>query len=284
MNPLTSYMRQPRIYVRLPSGGKFWPNGSIEIPESGEIPVYSMTAKDEITLKTPDALLNGQAVVDIIESCFPNVKNAWVCPNIDLDTLLVALRIATYGEMMDISHIVPNTKEEVSHTIDLRLILDQLGSADNWQDTVELADNLICKVRPLTYTHISKNSMRTFEAQRMIQLLIKEDIPEERRIELLNQSVNTLSEIAFELVAESVDSIQTEDTVVEDREFIEEFLQNADKGIFDKIEKHLNEMKNLISIKPLDFESSADHIELGAPAKYSMPLNMDQSSFFVLSS
>lgn len=281
MNPLISYMRQPKIYIRLPSNGKFWPEGSIDMPSNNELPVYSMTAKDELTLKTPDALLNGQAVVDIIESCVPNIKNAWECPNIDIDTLLVALRIATYGEMMEISHIVPNTTEEVTHNVDLRLILDQLGGGSDWQDTIVLDDGLLCYIRPLTYAHISKNSMRTFEAQRLIQLLNNDEVPEEQKIELLNQSVNTMSEIAFELVVESIRSIQSRDILVEDKEFIKEFLQNADKTIFDQIEQHLTQMKSLTSINPLEFESSPEHIELGAPTKYVMPLNMDQSSFFV---
>jgi hypothetical protein len=277
-------MRQPKIYIRLPSDGKFWPEGSIDVPENKEFPVYSMTAKDELTLKTPDALLNGQAVVDIIQSCVPNIKNAWVCPNIDIDTLLVALRIATYGEMLDISHIVPNTKEEVSHQIDLRLILEQLTARSEWQDSLEIGNGLTCFVRPLTYAHISKNSMKTFEAQRMIQLLTSDDISEETKITVLNQSVNTLSEIAFELVINSVIAIQSQDTLVEESEFIRDFLQNADKDIFNQLEQHLTRMKELISIEPLEFESSQEHIEMGAPAKYTMPLNMDQSSFFVLGS
>jgi hypothetical protein len=284
MNPLTSYMRQPKIYIRLPSNGKYWPEGSIDIPSNGELPVYSMTAKDEITLKTPDALLNGQAVVDIIHSCFPNIKNAWVCPSIDIDTLLVALRIATYGDMMDISHIVPNTTEEVSHTIDLKLILEQLNAGSAWKENLSIRDDITCFIQPLTYAHISRNSMRTFEAQRVIQLLTREDLDEDRKIELLNQSVATMSDIAFELIVESVRAIQTHEILVEDREFIKDFLQNADKTIFDQIEKHLNEMRLLIGIKPLEFTSDQEHVDLGAPEKYSMPLNMDNSSFFVLGS
>ena len=99
-NPLSMFMRQPKIYIRLPSGGEFWPEGSLEATETGEYPVYSMTAKDELILKVPDALMNGQAIVDVIQNCIPNVKNAWHAPNIDLDVLLIAIRIATYGEMM----------------------------------------------------------------------------------------------------------------------------------------------------------------------------------------
>ena len=92
VNPLSMFMRQPKIYIKLPSGGLFWPNGSLELSETGEYPVYSMTAKDELMLKVPDALMNGQAIVDVIQHCVPNVKNAWKIPTIDLDIILIAIR------------------------------------------------------------------------------------------------------------------------------------------------------------------------------------------------
>jgi hypothetical protein len=62
----------------------------------------SMTTKDEITLKTPDALLNGQGVVNVIESCCPAIKDAWAMPSIDVDATLIAIRIASYGNQMDL--------------------------------------------------------------------------------------------------------------------------------------------------------------------------------------
>ena len=56
-NPLETYFRQPSIYIKLPSGGKHYPMGAIEFNENSELAVYPMTAKDEIKMKTPDALL-----------------------------------------------------------------------------------------------------------------------------------------------------------------------------------------------------------------------------------
>ena len=41
-----------------------------------EHPVLPMTAKDELIMKNPDALLNGDAVIQVIESCVPTIKNA----------------------------------------------------------------------------------------------------------------------------------------------------------------------------------------------------------------
>ena len=53
-NPLAKHFRQPVMYIKLPSQGRWWANNAIEIPVTGEIPVYAMTARDEITFKTPD--------------------------------------------------------------------------------------------------------------------------------------------------------------------------------------------------------------------------------------
>ena len=38
-NPLRKYFRQPKVYITLPSKGKFYPKGSIELPENKEFPV-----------------------------------------------------------------------------------------------------------------------------------------------------------------------------------------------------------------------------------------------------
>ena len=94
-NPLQKYFRQPKIYLSLPSKGHWYPEGAIEMTENGELPVYAMTAKDELAFKTPDALLNGQSVVDVVKSCLPNIKDPWLMPSIDVDAILIAIRIAT---------------------------------------------------------------------------------------------------------------------------------------------------------------------------------------------
>jgi hypothetical protein len=126
LNPLTSFMRQPKIYIRLPSQGLYWPDDSLLMPPNDELPVFSMTTKDELVFKTPDALMNGQAVVDVIQSCIPNIKNAWATPNLDLDVLLIAIRIATYGEIMTITHSVPGINEKIDTDIDLRFLIDNI--------------------------------------------------------------------------------------------------------------------------------------------------------------
>ena len=109
-NPLAKHFRQPAIYTKLPSQGEFWPAGALELPANGEVPIYPMTARDEIILRTPDALLNGQGVVDVLQSCCPSVKDAWKLPSIDVDAILIAVRIATYGNQLDVDATCPHCK------------------------------------------------------------------------------------------------------------------------------------------------------------------------------
>lgn len=280
-NPLMSYMRSPKIYIRLPSNGAYWPEGSINMPADGTFPVYSMTAKDELTFKTPDALLNGQAIVDVIQSCVPNIIDAWQTPTIDLDTLLVAIRIATYGEILEVSHTVPNTEESVTHEIDLRILLDQIASSTEWIEAVECSQNITCYIRPLTYRHMSNVSLKTFEAQRIIQSANNEEYDEEQKLSLYNQSINLMSDLNVDIIAESISSIETPEVVVTDRDFIKEFLDNADSDIYQKIQDHIGKMRETLGIQPITVESTPEQIEEGAPLMYTVPITMDNSDFFV---
>lgn len=90
-NPLKQYFRRPAIYLKLPSEGKYYPIDAIDLPDNKELPVYPMTAIDEITSKTPDALYSGVAISEIIKSCVPNIKDPWSIPTIDLDAILIEI-------------------------------------------------------------------------------------------------------------------------------------------------------------------------------------------------
>jgi len=278
-NPLKSYFRQPKIYINLPSKLKYYPAGTIEVTDTGEFPVYPMTATDEIAMKTPDALLNGQATIDVIQSCIPNIKNAWYMPNLDLDAVLIAIRIATYGDKMDIETVVPKIGEERSFSVDLRQILDNL-LGNEFEEIIEI-DNLIVHIRPMTYQEFTKNALKTFEEQRLFTLVNNEDIPEEEKLERFNNSFRKLTELTVGMVSDSITKIQAGDESVTDPDHIQEFLRNADKKFYTEIVKHIEEQKEKFSIKPLTVETYPEDREKGAPDSYEVPIVFDQSNFFV---
>jgi len=129
-NPLKRFFRQPAIYIKLPSGGQHWAPDSLEMPQNGELAVYPMTAMDEITYRTADALFNGSAVVNVIQSCIPAIKNAWHIPSIDVDTILVGIRIASYGHEMQFDSDCPHCQNENTFGLDLRTVMDGIRSPD----------------------------------------------------------------------------------------------------------------------------------------------------------
>lgn len=277
-NPLTKFFRQPKIYLSLPSQGKYYPNNSLLKTDNNQYPVFPMTARDELTIKTPDALINGQATVDVIQSCIPNIKDAWFVPSIDLDAILVAIRIATYGEKMDLTTKTPITKEEKTYQVDLRIILDQFMNVD-YESKVEL-EYMTINLKPLTYKEFTQNSLKTFEEQRVFALLNNNSISETEKMKKFNESFKKLTELTLNMIYQSIESIDIENETVTNTKWIEEFIKNSDKDIFQKITKHLENEKNKFTIKPLEINATIEEIEKGVPEKYEVPITFDSSNFF----
>lgn len=278
LNPLRKYFRQPKVYVTLPSKGKFYPEGAIDFPDNGELPVYPMTAKDELTMKTPDALLNGQATVSLIQSCVPNIKNAWKMPSIDLDALLIAIRIATYGEMMDLTINVPNTGEEKTFQVDLRKLLNKLVTVD-YEDEFVVHD-LKINVRPLMYKEFTEASLKTFEEQRIFALVNDDTISDEDKLNKFNESFLKLTDLTVNVISKCVSKITMGDQEVVNQQFIDEFLKNADKEFYNFVMEHIEKQKNKFTLEPLHITSDEEDIKKGAPETYDVPITFDHSNFF----
>lgn len=277
-NPLQKYYRQPKIYIRLPSNGKHYPPGAIDFTETGEYPVYAMTAKDELSFKTPDALLNGQATVDVIESCIPAIKNAWMIPTIDLDAILVAIRIATYGESMDLNVRVPNTDIEKAFAVDLRVLLGRFADVE-FEEHV-FVDNFEVVIKPLTYKEYTESAMKTFEEQRIFSIVNNDNLDQSEKLKLFNQSFKKLTDLSIGTVVRSIASIEVEGTVVNNPQYIEDFVANCDKKFFKAVFDHIDQQKQKYNVPPIEIQATAEEIEQGAPEKYDVPLIFDQTNFF----
>ena len=116
---LNQYKRQVKLNIDLPSSGQYYPEGTLKDGKATGLPVFGMTANDEITIKTPDALFSGSATVEVIRSCVPDILDPWNMPTIDLDFVLAAIRIATYGETISMKVTCPHCKQQ--HEMDYNL-------------------------------------------------------------------------------------------------------------------------------------------------------------------
>ena len=254
-NPLKQYFRQPAIYIRLPSQGRGYADGAITMPATGELAVYPMTAIDEITYRTPDALYNGQATINVIQSCVPEIHNAWTVPSVDLDTILVAIRIATYGHDMDFGSTCPTCKQEAEHTLDLRTVLDNMRTAD-YSQTVKSGDMEIF-FRPLNYKNINDNNQAQFENQKLLQTLPDTGVPDAEKFGALSDALKKITEITVNILAQSIATIKTPQALVTEPEFIQDFLKNCDRNLFNQIRDFIIDLKTKSEMQPLKITCDA---------------------------
>jgi hypothetical protein len=279
-NPLNKYFRQAAIHVSLPSNGDYPPH-VITPSATGEFPVMPMTAKDEIKFKTPDALMNGQGVVDVIQSCMPNIKDAWQIKSHDVDTILIAIRIATYGETMDLQFNVPTINEQVTHTINLPATLDDIKQ-DKIENVITLKDGLTFETRPLTYRDMTQTSLQTFQQQKMYSTVQSSDISDEEKVKRFDESFRALTELNSKVLLKNISKITTpEGTEVSDPVQIKEFVDNANATLITELQDKLAVIRVQGSVKPLTLKATEEQIKKGAPATYQVPVTFDTANFFV---
>jgi len=272
-NPLSQYFRQPAIYIKLPSQGNYYPPGTLDMPPTKELPVFPMTAIDEITYRTPDALFNGQAVVSVIQSCLPNIKDAWSVPAIDLDTILVAIRIATYGHQMDFSTTCPKCNNDDEYGIDLRTILDNIRAPD-YNQPIKQGDIEIY-FKPMTYKNMSDNNRLQFDEQRLFQNLnFSSENPDMDQINAVSAALKKMTEMTVGALSQSILTIKTPSAIVTETEFIQEFMQKCDRSIFNRIQDYIIEHKRQAELQPLNIACKQCSNE------YSQQLTLDMSNFF----
>mgnify|MGYP003633063080 FL=1 len=279
-NPLGQYYRQPQIYIKLPSGGRYYPKEVYTPTETGEIPILPMTAKDEMAFKTPDAMINGQSTVDVIKSCVPNLLDPWKMVNYDTDAVLLAIRIATYGETMDITFRVPGTEEDQQHSMNLPALLEDIGRL-TIADSTTTSKGFKIDIQPLDYKTLTKIQIARFEQQKMYGTIDSSSMTEEQKQTAFAKSFETLNMVNFSLLIDSIKSITTpKGDTVSDRAQIIEFCDKADTKTITEIQEKLSELRLQAQIPPLKIKTTEEQIKKGAPASFEVPVTFDNSNFF----
>jgi hypothetical protein len=280
-NPLKRYYRQPQISIQLPSRERYYPADVVQKTTTGEHPVLPMTAMDELAFRTPDSMMNGQASVDVIKSCIPTILDPWKLVNYDIDTVLIAIRIASYGETMDITSVAPGTNESITHTVNLPQMLDQIRK-DQITDQCTLQDGLTIQVKPLTYRQITESQLKTFEQQRIYAQVSQSQMTAEEKTRRFTESFKILSELNMSLLISNIEKITLPSgESVNDKEQIKQFVQNADAKTIKELENKLADIRQQGSIKPVRIKATEEQIKAGAPATYEVPITFDNANFFV---
>lgn len=270
-NPLKQYFRRPSVYIKLPSGGAYYDSKVLDVPETGEFPVFPMTAIDEITARTPDALFNGTAVAELIKSCVPGIKDPWQINSIDLDSILIAIKAASGGENLELDSTCPSCTETSTYQINLIAILSSL-SPGNYDTPLEIGD-LSIKFKPLTYKQINDSASKQFEVQKIFVTLNSVEDDKEKS-DLSHKALEGITKITMELIAGAIEYIETPGTTVTEKEFILDFLQHCDRNIYIKIREYNTELRQSTEVKPLHIQcSNCEH-------EYDQQFTLNPADFF----
>jgi phage FluMu protein Com len=271
-NPLRQFFRRPAVFLTLPSSGKYYEEGVISPTENGELPVYPMTAIDEITARTPDALFNGEAITQIIKSCIPNILQPWAINNIDLDAILIAIRSASGDNNMEMNSECPKCSEVNPYAIDLNTILPQLRSP-NFDKTLDI-NGLKIKFRPLTYKELNQVGLDQFNIQRTFASLdnIQDDTVKAAKTK---EALEVVTNTTMKLVATAIEYIDIGNgTLVKEKDFIIDYLQNCDKNVYTELRDYTAKLREETQIPPL-------HIKCpNCSNEYDQPFTLNLTDFF----
>lgn len=244
-NPLEDYFRTPEIQQVLPTGGRFFKPGEIDQAINGEVAVYPMTASDDIIVKNPDALLNGDAVERLIRSCVPAIKDPRQVSVPDLDVLILAIRKSSSGDELPVNVKCPKCKNEFSFSTSIQSLLDTAKTITEEDCVVRLNAEVVAYLKPYDFYCKTKLDLAAFEEAKLLQHLLNMDATDEEKATLFNQSFEKIAELNLDLVSHCVRSIQIPSGPVEDQVFIREFIRKANKKMIRKIQDGIKHLSSL---------------------------------------
>lgn len=269
-NPLQSFFRQPKVYIKLPSIGAYNRPGVIQ-GDVSSMPVYGMTGMDEIIMKTPDALLSGESTVKVFESCCPGIKDGWDISSLDSEVLLTAIRIATYGNYISVKHTCKECDTESAYDIDLGKIIEHFSKCQ-YNNKIVLKD-LVIKTQPLNYKQNSEFALKNFRIQQQLSQTGSVEDDEERK-KIVAQLFIDLSKLQVEIFTASIEAIEANNSLVTEKSHIAEFLTNCDATILDSIKEQFAINKDAWIIPP--YKAICENCS----TENDVYIELDQSNFF----
>lgn len=282
-NPLAKYFRQPSLYITLPSLGKWYTQDQVKydhVSDDGqyrEVAIYPYTAMDEILLRSPDALLSGVAIVSTMKSCVPAFTDHWEILTCDVDKILIAMRIASYGPKMEIETTCPHCETNSNYEVDLASLLDTFRTID--YQPAQLSNGLTLHFRPITYRVATKINTLRFNNEKLNLKLQQqiEDEPTADSSKLMEEIIKASKDINNFTIAATIEKITAPDgNVVTNYSQILDFISNVPKELFSQIETAIT---NTLSANKSfdDFDITCSNCQ----NHFNVPFSFDYSNFFV---
>lgn len=235
-NPLSQYFRQVKLYMKLPGGTSYYTPDVIEFNDMGEIGIMPMTGQDEMLLKNPDALLNGEALVEVIKDCAPAVKNVKLLLANDVDAIITAIRYATFNDALETDINCPSCGHKNNFKLNLQYSIDNMQFLES-EYVVNLESGVSVFVRPYIFPEMLKAMHMQFEQTKLARQMDNDNLTDGQRSALFTKTFKEIATIKFDLMAGTIIKVvdEAKGVNVTDKKFIKEFVLNIDKKSADKI-------------------------------------------------
>ena len=247
---LSKLYRVPKININLPCGKNHYKNGEIEFSMDYSLPIRAMTARDELMLKSPDALLNGDCLVHIIQSCVPEIKNPKALLAPDVEAILLGIFYASYGPKIAFKAICPECAHENNFEVEIRQLLDGTTPIEIpvavQSETVTINNiptKFISYVKPYTFETNTRHQLQLFEHSKMLQVLSDDKSDDEAKLKTFNDCFEKIVNIKFENVVHCIDKVEVHQSInsewtvhtITDAQEINQFIYEADNSFIEPI-------------------------------------------------
>ena len=251
-NPLMQYHRPPGVYVVLPSQGHFYTNKPT-LSSLNEVLVRPMTARDELLFKSPDILMNGESLIEVVKSCVPGIENPDEIPGPDFSVLMLAIRLATYGKDMPYSAGCPDCASATEFNVDIEFLLDTHITPLEKEYKVNI-DKLTVYIKPYDLRCQIRSALANFERQAITNNILADTDSTDSDKQLdLSKSLKKITEITYELILRSIIKVDTPDQSIEDKQMIAEWLHDVGKKTFELIST------NILKVTDSGFNSNVEY-------------------------
>jgi hypothetical protein len=134
-------------------------------------------------------------------------------------------------------------------------------------------NDLQIKFKPMTYAEMNEAALANFEVQKTFADIEKIQ-DEKQKIAATQTAIKSITDITMQLISKSIEHIQTPTSIVNDKNYIYDFLRNCDANMYEKIRDYNTNLKASTELKPLNIQCA------GCSHEYKQPFTLNASDFF----
>lgn len=234
-------------------------------------PVYSSTAIDEFTIRTPDALMNGTATELFIRNCCPDLINASKIQMCDVQYLLASIKVASQGPELEIILKCPECQELDPYTIDLQRVLPTL-SAKKWFSTLNL-DGFEFTFRSPTYEEFTRFAISDFKISKQLNQIAKHQSPEDY-MQLTASLLDQKRTLHLDYQSLCLSGVSNGESTTNNSRFIYEWLSQCDVDLQKQLVDYITQAQKETVLPDISVScTKCQH-------QFSAPIDLDASNQF----